>query len=87
MAVNQATIVLIISQVPFVLTRSNLSRYYARHCDNNGRKWNRILESQETPHFSPSRASYGVSIVRNVEKIDQEQLVSDDSIALHMASY
>ena len=29
-----------------------------------------ILESQQTPHTSPSRASYGVSIVRIWEKID-----------------
>ena len=30
-----------------------------------------ILESQQTPHISPSRASYGVSIVRIVDKIDR----------------
>ena len=32
---------------------------------------NQILESQQTPHTSPSRASYGVSIVRILEKIDR----------------
>ena len=31
---------------------------------------NQILESQQTPHISPSRASYGVYIVRTLEKID-----------------
>ena len=30
-----------------------------------------ILESQQTPHTSPSRASYGVSIVRILQKIDR----------------
>ena len=30
-----------------------------------------ILESQETPHLSPSRLSYGVSIVRILQKIDR----------------
>ena len=24
-----------------VITRSNLSQYYMRHCDNSGRKWMR----------------------------------------------
>ena len=36
-------------------------------------KWqkvNQILESQETPHISPTHASYGVCIVRIWEKID-----------------
>ena len=32
---------------------------------------NQVLESQQTPHISPSRASYGVSIVRILEKIDR----------------
>ena len=32
---------------------------------------NQRLESQQTPHISPSRASYGVSIVRIWEKIDR----------------
>ena len=41
-----------------------------RHCDNSGRNLNRILESQQTPHTLPSRASYGVSIVRIWDKID-----------------
>ena len=49
-----------------VITRSNLSRYYIRHCDV---KKNKILESQQTPHISPSQASYGVSIVRIWAKI------------------
>ena len=30
-----------------------------------------ILESQQSPHISPSRARYGVSIVRNLEKINR----------------
>ena len=31
---------------------------------------NQTSNSQQTPHTSPSRASYGVSIVRILEKID-----------------
>ena len=31
---------------------------------------NEILESQQTPHNSPLQASYGVSILRILEKID-----------------
>ena len=31
---------------------------------------NQIFESQQTPHISPSRASYGMPIVRILEKID-----------------
>ena len=31
---------------------------------------NQTLHSQKTPHISPMRASYGVSIVRIWEKID-----------------
>ena len=34
-------------------------------------KINQILESQQTPHISPSRESYGVSIVKIWEKIDR----------------
>ena len=34
-------------------------------------KTNQILESQQTPHFSPSRASYGMSIVRIMGRIDR----------------
>ena len=34
------------------------------------RKVNHIWESQQTPHISPSRASYGVFIVKIFEKID-----------------
>ena len=30
-----------------------------------------ILESQQTPHTSPSRATYGVSSVRFLNKIDR----------------
>ena len=32
---------------------------------------NHNLYSQQTPHSSSSRASYGVSIVSNLEKIDR----------------
>ena len=32
---------------------------------------NQTLDSQKTLHSSPSRASYGVSIVRILEKIDR----------------
>ena len=32
---------------------------------------NQTLNSQQTPHTSPSRASYGVSIMRNLKKIGQ----------------
>ena len=31
---------------------------------------NKILGSQQTPHISPSRASYGMSVVRILKKID-----------------
>ena len=37
---------------------------------------NHILEWQQTPHSSPSRASYAVSIVRILEKIDRVITVS-----------
>ena len=30
-----------------------------------------ILDSQQAPHISPSRASYGVYIVRILKKIDR----------------
>ena len=56
-------------QLSAVITRSDLSQYYIRHSDN-WQKVNQILESQHTPHISPSRASYGVSVVRILEKID-----------------
>ena len=46
------------------MTRSNLSRYYIRHCDNGGRNES---DFRLTPDW---RASYGVSIVRILEKID-----------------
>ena len=32
---------------------------------------NQILKSQQKPHTSPSRASYGVSVVGIWEKIDR----------------
>ena len=32
---------------------------------------NQILESQQTPHIAPSRASYGMSILRILDKIDR----------------
>ena len=32
-----------------VITRSNLSRYYIRHCDNSGRKWIRYLNHSRHP--------------------------------------
>ena len=47
-----------------VITRFNLSRYYIRHYDNGDKKLIRFLESQQIPHISPSRGSYGVSVVR-----------------------
>ena len=34
-------------------------------------KVNQILESQQTSHISPSRASYGVSFVKILKKIDR----------------
>ena len=52
------------------IIQCNLSQYYKEHCDNSGNKLNQILESQQTPHISPSRASYRVSIMRILEKID-----------------
>ena len=33
-------------------------------------KFNPILGTQQTPHILPSRVSYGVAIVRILEKID-----------------
>ena len=35
------------------------------------------LESQQTPHTSPLRASYGVSIVWILQKIDQVLMALD----------
>ena len=60
----------IIIQSSAIITWSNLSPYYIRHSNNSGRKWI-ISESQQTSHISPSRASYGVSIVRILKKIDR----------------
>ena len=54
-----------------VIALPNLSRYYIRHCNNKRQKGYQISESQQTPHNSPSRASYGVSIVRILEKNDR----------------
>ena len=34
-------------------------------------KINRNLYSQQAPHISPSRASYGLYIVRNLEKFNR----------------
>ena len=34
-------------------------------------KVNQMLQSQQTPHISPSRVRYGVSIVRILEKMDR----------------
>ena len=41
---------------------------------------NQISNSQQTPHTSPSRASYGVSIVRILEKTDHVIMVPHCSI-------
>ena len=50
--------------------------YLIQHCS----EWSRqSLDLQETPHNSPSRASYGVFIVRIWEKIPRY-----NSSALHM---
>ena len=38
--------------------------------DDSG-KMDQTFESQQTPHTSPSRASYGVSIMRILEKVDR----------------
>ena len=46
-----------------VITRSNLSRYYIRHCDNSGRKWTDFKINTDIP--------YGVSVVRSWEQIDR----------------
>ena len=54
-----------------VIARSNWSQYYIQHCDNKRQKRDQISVSQQTPHTSPSRASYGVSIVRILEKNDR----------------
>ena len=51
-----------------IITRCNISLH-------SSKKWqqqniNQILNSQKTPHSSPLWASYGVSLVRILEKID-----------------
>ena len=51
-----------------VITPSNLSRYCILHCDNSDRKWIRY-QNHNRPW--PSQASYGVSIVRILDKIDR----------------
>ena len=55
-----------------VITRSSLLRYYIQHwLQFQWQKVNQILESQQTPHTSPSWASYGVSFVRIWGKNDR----------------
>ena len=51
-----------------IITWSNTTWY----CIQYSSYWavNRNLCTQQTPHTSPSRASYGVSLVRNLENID-----------------
>ena len=62
----------IILQPSAVITRLNASRYRILYCDESVRSSIKInLNSQQTPHISPSRASYGVSIVRTLEIIDR----------------
>ena len=54
-------------------TRFSILRYSIEHWSDvieGELKTKQILNSQQTPHSSPSRASYGVSIIRNLEKID-----------------
>ena len=46
---------------------------------------NQISESQQTPHNSPSQASYGVSIVRIWEKINR-MIAIPHCIAHHTGS-
>ena len=56
-----------------VITRSRLSCYYIQHCGDNGRHkiHCQTLDSQKTPHSSAWRASYGVSFVKILKKIDR----------------
>ena len=52
-----------------VITRSNITSYFTHHWLM--RNVNQSLDAQKTLHTSPSRASYGVSIVKIWEKIDR----------------
>ena len=42
-----------------VITRSNLSRYYIRHCDNSSRKWIRYLNHSRHPIPRPHGRAMG----------------------------
>ena len=53
-----------------VITRSNLSLYYIKLWWRQ-RNVNQISNSQQTSQTSSSRASYGVSIMRILKKIDR----------------
>ena len=53
-----------------IITRSNITRYGTQHNSDWSRTYTKSHHSQKTPHISPSRVSYGVSIVRIWEKID-----------------
>ena len=50
------------------ITQSNLPQYYIRHCYNSTRNY--IRYQNHNRHPLPSWVSYGVSIVRILEKID-----------------
>ena len=43
-----------------VITRSNLSRYYIRHCDSSGRNWIRYLNHSRHPIPRPHERAMGV---------------------------
>ena len=43
-----------------IIIRSNLSWFYIWHLEKHWQKVNQILESQQTPHISPSLEIYGV---------------------------
>ena len=60
------------NQSSAVVTRSNLSRYYIRHCDDSGRKWIRFQNHNRHPISRPQGRAMGVycQIVRIWEKID-----------------
>ena len=48
-----------ILQSSAVITRSNLSRYYIRHCDNGGRKWIRFWNHKSHPIPRPNGRAMG----------------------------
>ena len=48
---------------------------------------NQSLYSQKTPHILPSWASYGVSIVRILEKIDNGTTLYVPNLLSHMYDY